>query len=141
MKNKLNYFVIAESVIRDADQKKVSILNLYNRMAVSELPVIRPKLAVAFGFYPSEVAIKKGIIDIKIEVLNPKDEIIAEINGKSRRNKPMDDKRVRELTSYVDLSNDLIIDRGGIYTFRLYCNDELLAESELDVEVVKGAKK
>jgi hypothetical protein len=131
--NTVNYFLIAEDVLR-SDDGSVSFIRVFNKIIAKELPLVHPKITIAFGLYPAEHHEKDGVVKIKLQVLSPKKDILAELTATARITEPKSQNgQDKEIASFIDISKDIKLDEYGIYIYRLWCNDELLAENKFEV--------
>jgi hypothetical protein len=141
--NTVNYFLIAEDVLK-SDDGSVSFIRVFNKIIVKELPLVHPKITIAFGLYPAEHHENDGVVKIKLEVLSPEQEVLAELTATAKRTEPKPENGPdKEIASFIDISKDIKLDEYGVYTYRLWCNDELLAENRFEVVPPQkaGAKK
>lgn len=133
MPNTVNYFLVAENVIRGEDGG-LTIVKVFNKLLAEKVPIVNPKITLVFGFFPPKNSQKDGTVKIKLQILDPNDKEIAELKANAKRIKPKSkDGLELELTSFVDLSSDLVLPDFGIYKFRLWCDSKLLAENRFEV--------
>ena len=131
--NTVNYFLVAEDAIRGNDGS-LTIFKIFNRLSTEKVPVVKPKITLAFGFFPPQGSEKDGIIKVKLEVICPMGMTVAEITATGKRVKPKaTDGLEQELTSFVDLSDGLVLPDFGVYKIRLSCDGTLLAENRFEV--------
>ncbi len=135
---KVNYFVIAEDVIK-AEDGSITIVRIYNRLFTEKLPYEHPPLALAMGFIPDDGVVENDKVKFKLTMTAPSGVIAAEMEGVAKRVIPKgDDGQEHEIASFVDLGKDLRLPELGVYTFNLSCGDKKIAENKF--ELVKKEK-
>lgn len=129
---KASYFVFCEGLIRD-DSGKISIINIFDRVGGATLPVVPPKLTIAFRVVLSPSEAKKKKINFLVSLDDPDGKRIAAIQGDGKIQ-----AHQMNIISDVDLSRRVSFKKEGTYTARLSVNGQEVADNKL--EVLKGSR-
>lgn len=125
MNTKLEYQILCDEVII-ADNKKISIIGIFEIINVTELPAIHPKIAVV-----SKIRTTPGQHNFKLEIISPKMNKLIEAKN---------DFRVEESGYHNLVTNffNLLIEDTGHYFVKLTIdNNELITNEEVHSFLVK----
>lgn len=116
-------FLVCDSVIKDADTGKVSLIGLFNAINVSQFPAVHPSLALFASLTDAE-----GEYDVRVDLVH------VASNTLTARFPPPDKPPMRiasdERLNYTDLIvrlQGLRFDEPGEYEFRLFVDGKLIA--------------
>lgn len=136
---RLNYFVIAEDVIKSDDDGSITIVKIFNRLFAERVPFINPPVALAFGFSPEKADIKDDEVKFKLNMIEPSGQTILQLNGVAHRRTPKPGNEEYEITSFIKFDKNLVLREFGFYKINLMCGSKKVAENEF--ELVKKAKE
>lgn len=126
MKLSSNYTLFAELVIRD-ETKKVSLINLFDRLYAPSIPTIQSKFNIIFGLIVEGKALHKE--DLFLYAYGPDKKIFLE----AKIAIPIDPPENNETQIVADLSG-MSIPKYGDYRFALaYSKDKEISSRTLKV--------
>jgi hypothetical protein len=131
----INYLLVAEDTIRGKDGS-LTLVKIFNKLVVSEVPVKKPRMAVAFGFFAPEE--KNSQFTVSLEIFSPSNERLVDFTALADRKnlihlKPGSDLLEPEVATAIDLSDRIELPEFGIYTITLSYDDTQLAETKFEV--------
>jgi len=128
--SKLDYFLLCESVIRDADGK-LTIVNIFDILNVADFPGVPSKFALVFGAFLDDSDLKGKEVTFDMQVLDKKGEVIVSSKGSGSNTDNL--KKHRHIVASIDLAGQVPLEGAGIYSMRLYINDQLISEKNFEV--------
>lgn len=138
---RLSYLIICEEVVVDKATTKISIVNIFNRMASQGLPATMSKCVIAFGFCPDETETASGEITMEIKVLNPKGKTILSATGKGKVSENVDpEDDAKELTSSLNIADKIKPEEYGFYKVQLIVGGSVIGERSFKIVAEKEVK-
>jgi hypothetical protein len=137
-KIRVNYLLICESTITD-ENKKLSIINIFNALEVDDLPTSPSKFNAVFEIEVDRKDIGDGKLALDLVITDNEGRAIMKVTGKARL-VVSSDLEVGVFNSSLPIDGNLIIKSKGEHRLALIMNGVELASRSFLVESSKEKK-